>query len=256
MGLLLADSSKSILNSTTMRYLPLLLLLFACTCVSAQCDNSTQLDQQARAAYLTSDIAGWEEVLLNAKALPDTPDNQLQLARLGLGAAGTAMARQNDDFLRECLELMESSLDKFWESDKKDPAANGLYSAYLGLLIAQSPMKGMLYGSKSSKYAVKGVAYDDNSPEAQYCLGSNLFYTPETWGGDAELAVEHLKAAIDATDDEAGCDWFHLQTLALLGQAQDKAGDTAGARMTYLKALQLEPEFGYVAKVLLPALSK
>ena len=256
MGLLLADSSKSILNSTTMRYLSLLLLLFACTCVSAQCDNSTELDQQARVAYLTNDMTSWESVLANAKSLSDNPSNQLQLARLALGAAGTAMAKQNDDFLSQCLTVMETSLDKFWESDKKDPAANGLYSAYLGLLIAQSPMKGMLYGSKSSKYAAKGVAYDANSPEAQYCLGSNLFYTPETWGGDAELAVEHLQAAIAATNDEAGCDWFHLQTLALLGQAQNKAGDTAGARMTYLKALQLEPEFGYVAKVLLPALSK
>ena len=239
-----------------MRYLPLLFLLFACTCVSAQCDNSTELNQQARAAYLTNDIDRWKEVLVKAKALPDNPANQLEMARLGLGAAGTAMAQQNDDFLSECLNLMENSLDKFWESDKKDPAANGLYSAYLGLLIAQSPMKGMLYGSKSSKYAAKGVAYDANSPVAQYCLGSNLFYTPETWGGDPELAVEHLQAAIAATDDEAGCDWFHLQTLALLGQAQNKAGDTAGARMTYLKALELEPEFGYVAKVLLPALSK
>lgn len=241
-----------------MRYLSLLLILFACTCVRAQCEHSSELDQQARTAYLTNDIASWEKVLAEAKALPDSPASQLQRARLGLGAAGSAMAmaNENDAFLSQCLDLMESSLDAFWESDKKDAAANGLYSAYLGLLIAQSPMKGMLYGSKSSKYAAKGVALDPDSPEAQYCLGSNLFYTPETWGGDAEQAVKHLQAALVANEDAAGCDWLQLQTMALLGQAQAKAGDADGARMTYLKALQLEPEFGYVAKVLLPALSK
>jgi tetratricopeptide (TPR) repeat protein len=238
-----------------MRYLTLLLIFFACTSGRAQCDEQPSLQAEARVAYLSNDLAAWDKVLATAQAAPDNADNQLQLARLALGASGSAMANQSDDHLKTYLDLMETSLDKFWKTDKKHPAAHGLYSAYLGMLIAQSPMKGMLYGSKSSKYAAKGVNFDAASQEAQYCLGSNLFYTPTTWGGDPDQAVEHLKAAAETLPtDRAACDWFHLQTLALLGQAQAKIGDTQAARMTYLQALKLEPEFAYVEKVLLPGL--
>ncbi|MFK8163630.1 MAG: hypothetical protein AB8H12_14380 [Lewinella sp.] len=238
-----------------MRYLTLLLLLFVCTCGRAQCEQQSVLQTEARTAYLKNDLAAWDKVLSAARATPDNPENQLQTARLALGALGAAMANESDDHLKTYLDIMEEALDEFWKSDKKNAAANGLYSAYLGMVIARSPMKGMLYGSKSSKYAAKGVSYDPKSQEAQYCLGSNLFYTPTTWGGDPDEAVEHLKnAAAAVPTDQAACDWFHLQTLALLGQAQAKTGDTQAARLTYLQALKLEPEFGYVKQVLLPAL--
>lgn len=238
-----------------MRYLTLLLILFACTSGRAQCEQQPSLLAEARVAYISNDLSAWDKVLATAQTAPDNAANQLQIARLALGAAGSAMAHESDDHLTTYLDLMETSLDAFWKTDKKHPAAHGLYSAYLGLLIAQSPMKGMLYGSKSSKYAAKGVNFDAGNQEAQYCLGSNLFYTPTTWGGDPEKAVEHLKAAAAAPPaDQATCDWFHLQTLALLGQAQAKTGDTQAARLTYLQALKLEPEFAYVKMVLLPGL--
>lgn len=238
-----------------MRFLTLLLILFACTCGRAQCEQQSSIQAEARAAYLSNDLGAWDKVLATAQAAADTPDNQIMIARLALGAAGAAMANQSDDHLTTYLDLMETSLDAFWKTDKKHGAAHGLYSAYLGMLIAQSPMKGMLYGSKASKYAAKGVNFAPTGQEAQYCLGSNLFYTPTTWGGDPEKAVEHLKGAASVIPaDQASCDWFHLQTLALLGQAQAKTGDSQAARLTYLQALQLEPEFGYVKNVLLPAL--
>ncbi|WP_157472076.1 tetratricopeptide repeat protein [Neolewinella persica] len=238
-----------------MLYLTLLLVLIACTSGRAQCDQQATLQTEARKAYLNNDLDDWDKVLATAHALPDTPDNQLSTARLAFGAAGAAMAHQSDEHLTTYLDLMEASLDEFWKTDKKHPAAHGLYSAYLGMLIAQSPMKGMLYGSKANKYAAKGVNFGPTSQEAQYCLGSYLFYTPTTWGGDPQKAVEHLKAAAaTAPADQASCDWFHLQTLALLGQAQAKTGDTQAARMTYLQALKLEPEFAYVKNVLLPGL--
>jgi len=238
-----------------MRYLTLLLILFACTSGRAQCENQSSLQAEARLAYVSNDLTAWDKVLATAQAAPDNAENQLQIARLALGALGTALSKQNDDHLTTYSDLMKASLDKFWETDKKHPAAHGLYSAYLGLLIAQSPIKGMLYGRKAGKYAAKGVNLDPSSQEAQYCLGSNLFYTPTAWGGDPEQAVEHLKAAAAALPaDQATCDWFHLQTLALLGQAQAKTGDTQAARLTYLQALKLEPEFAYVKMVLLPGL--
>jgi len=125
------------------------------------------------------------------------------------------------------------------------------------MLIAMTPLKGMLYGSKSGKMAGKAVDKGPNSPIAHYFLGSNLYYTPTTWGGDPVRAAKELEKAKNAFPPTAdGCDWFYLQTHALLGQAQLKNGDKAAARQTYLTALKLQPKFAWVEKVLLPALDK
>lgn len=236
-----------------MRHL-LFLLLFP-TLLAAQCPTSGSPAALALDAYLANDLTKWDQALDAVKALPASDAKDIQLAQFLFGAAGAALALKEEDAADDYTDRMEAPLDRLLDADKNHPAANGLYSAYLGLLIAQSPMKGMLYGSKSSRLAKKGVKENADDPTAQYSLGSNLHYTPTTWGGDPEAAVAALKkAAATYPADADGCDWFHLQTLALLGQAQTNAGDQAGARMTYLQALQLQPAFSWVKNVLLPNL--
>lgn len=241
-----------------MRYLFFSLLFVLLPFVlSAQCDNSPELSTLALEAFLENDAAKWDDVIAKTKAQPTSVANDISLAKLYLGATGAAFSREDDAAVKKYTNGMEDPLDRVLAEDKDHPAANGLYSAYLGMLIARSPMKGMLYGSKSSRLAKKGAEEGPNSPEAQYCLGSNLHYTPTTWGGDPEQAVVTLKKAVSAFPATTkGCDWFQLQAYALLGQAQAKNGDKEGARQTYLKALQLQPNFQWISKGLLPALDK
>jgi len=243
-----------------MRYLPLLLLLLACTCVRAQkaapC-TGTDLNALALDAYLNNDLEKWDAVVAKTTNLPQTTENSLLTAKILFGAAGVAMGKKDTDKAYDFADAMEAPLDFLLAADKNHPEANGLYSGYLGMLIGVTPMKGMLYGSKSGKLAERGVAKGPNSAIAHYFLGSSLFYTPATWGGDPERAVEMLQKSLAAFPPTAdGCDWFYLEAHALLGRAQNKNGDKAGARQTYLAALKLQPEFGWVKNVLLPALDK
>ena len=48
--------------------------------------------------------------------------------------------------------------------------------------------------------------------------------------------------------------WGRAEAYALLGQVLARRGDLDGARRHYLQALAIEPAFGWVRGVLLPAL--
>jgi len=225
--------------------------------MTAQCTASSETESLALEAYLANDLEKWDAVVAHTKTLPESIDNALLTAKVLFGAAGSALGQQNEDKADGYIDAMEDPLDFILDENKNHPEANALYSGYLGMLIAMRPMKGMLYGSKSGRMAEKGVAKAPNSPLAHYFLGSNLYYTPTTWGGDPDRAVEMLLKAKNAFPPTAdGCDWFYLQVHALLGQAQLKTGNKSAARQTYLAALQLQPDFGWVKNVLLPSLDK
>ena len=242
-----------------MRTLLLILLLGTCARAPlfAQPDApAPTVEELSLTAYLSNDGDDWAKATAAAAELPATPADQLRAAKAYFGAATNALVKK-DDRLDDYLDGLETALNAVLEADDRHPTATGLYSGYLGLLIAQTPIKGMMYGRKSAKYAANGVKYDATDALAHYFRASNLYYTPENWGGDPAAAVRHLQKAVKlfpaGTD---GSDWLYLQTHALLGQALTKTGDRAAARATYELALQLRPDFGYVRNVLLPQLDK
>lgn len=237
----------------------LLFVLLLCTCgraqMVAQCTTSSNIEALALEAYLTNDLQKWDKVVENTRELPESVESSLLVAKVLFGAAGAAFSHENEDKAENYIDAMKDPLNFILDNNKNHPEANALYSGYLGMLIAMSPMKGMFYGSKSGKMAKKGVDKGPNSPIAHYFLGSSLYYTPTNWGGDPARAVVVLEKAKNAFPPTAnGCDWFYLQTHALLGQAQLSTGDKAAARQTYLAALKLQPNFAWVEKVLLPEL--
>lgn len=240
-----------------MRYflLSLLCLSFYTSTLSAQCDEPQSPEALALKAYLANSPEMWDPAVSAAQARPQTEANALALAKIAYGAVVSAMVNEDKERQNKYLDITEEAIDKVWETNDKNAAANGLYSGHLGMLIAKTPIKGMVYGGKATNYASKGIKFDAESPVANYFKGSNLFYTPTTWGGDPKEAVRYLTVAQKAFAS-TNCDWFQLETMALLGQAMQKTGDTEGARMVYLQALQLQPEFGYVKNFLMPQLDK
>lgn len=85
-------------------------------------------------------------------------------------------------------------------------------------------------------------------------------FTPPEWGGGAEEAVKNLKKAIElfAGDHPAAPEpsWGLAEAHAWLGQAYEKQGRKTEALASYRKALEVEPNFVWVSKVLIPGASK
>ncbi|MTB52575.1 hypothetical protein [Lewinella sp. W8] len=234
----------------------LMLLLSLPIYLFAQCEPGDYASF-ARQGYLQNDFAAWDAAIQEIMKLPEGPEQNYLLARTSFGALGTGFATESEDKMEAYLNLMETALKALLREQPKHAGGNGLYAGMLGMKIALSPVKGMLLGGKSERYARKGIQYGATDPIAQYQAGSRFHYTPEMWGGDGKKAVMHLEKALAAfSAEEKTCDWFYLQTYALLGQAQAAIGELEAARNTYLQALTEEPNFGYVKYLLLPELEK
>jgi tetratricopeptide (TPR) repeat protein len=241
--------------NTMIRFLLSFLFLLP-VCLFAQCE-AEDYHSYARMGYLQNDFSAWDMAIKKIMELPAGPEQNYLLARTSFGALGTGFATESEDKMDAYMKLMETALKALLKEQPEHPGGNGLYAGLLGMKIALSPVKGMLLGGKSERYARRGVQYDGSDPIAQYQAGSRFHYTPEMWGGDGKKAVAHLERALAAfSAAEKECDWFYLQTYALLGQAQAAIGERAAARQTYLQALVAEPNFGYVKYLLLPELEK
>jgi tetratricopeptide (TPR) repeat protein len=88
--------------------------------------------------------------------------------------------------------------------------------------------------------------------------GSSKLYTPTTFGGDPNEAIEYFTKSIDLYEQQNDTisNWLYLDTHAFLGMAYEKVGKTKEAITTYEKALVIEPNYKWVASNLLPSAKK
>ena len=122
--------------------------------------------------------------------------------------------------------------------------------------MAYSPMKAINLGLKSSQLLEDAIKQNPQSPIVLKQYASNLYFTPEMWGGDKELA---LKTFLKSTEKFVGTDfeksWMHLDNLAWTGIIYQESGNQTLARQTWEEALLIEPDFYWISKQLLPSLN-
>lgn len=96
------------------------------------------------------------------------------------------------------------------------------------------------------------------NPRVWLLEGEGAFFTPPMWGGGPEAALGHLQKAEElfASDHPASGmpAWGRAEVEAWIGIVQQKLGHADLSRKAYQEALRLEPGFGWVNAVLLPAL--
>ena len=223
---------------------------------SGACVLGQEYESLALHAYLQNDLSKWEAALDATSYISDPEQRLLTRAEFQLGRAYAAMAASDEEAVDRALDDIDEAMEELWEINDKNAVAHGVYSGYLGLKIARKPISGMIYGSRATKYAAKAARLGPKSGPALYHAASNLFYTPEQWGGDAEQALKYLERAVAAYGPHRNQNWRYLNTLALLGQVQARLGQVEQARATYSLALKAQPGFDYVSKVLLPQLDR
>lgn len=145
-------------------------------------------------------------------------------------------------------------------NEKSDCAdAYALLSSFYGKKIALSPWSGFWNGPKSGRMIEKAFSLEPNNPRTHLISGISAFYTPEKWGGGKEMAKEALGKAIELFNDEnveaIMPDWGHSESYGWLGLLELAMGDTDKAKINYMKALEIDPDNGWVKYRLLPQIS-
>lgn len=139
------------------------------------------------------------------------------------------------------------------------PESFALLASTLGMRIAADPeARAQSMGRRSQQALRAAEAVGPENPRVWLVKGVNAFHTPEQYGGGAETAREHLEKALALLREEAPDapepSWGRAEAHAYLGQVHARQGRTEEARAQYEKALEVEPEYAWVKKRLLPAL--
>lgn len=202
---------------------------------------------------------GYTAYLINSEQLSlqfikQTDHDEWGLSKAYYGLLSTCMATKNeklfDEYVDEALELLE----KLEAENHHKAEAKALRSSIYGYIMGFSPMKGMFYGPKSTTIIDDALAIDKESGIVWMVKASSLFYTPEMFGGDKQAAEKAYEKSIQFFEKKGLTEnnWMYLNALAGLGQTYLANGKKEEAIATYKKALKIEANFNWVAKVLLP----
>ena len=148
------------------------------------------------------------------------------------------------------------------DAPRIDPEAAEAYallaSAY-GRQIELSPVKGMFLGPKAGKAIGKALELAPDNPRVVLSAAIGDFNTPGIFGGDKERGMQGFRRAarlfaLEKPSDPLEPVWGHSEAFAWLGLAYMDRDDRKRAGAAFEKALEIDPDFGWVKYVLLPEL--
>ena len=223
------------------------------------------LAARADTAALRDDAAGLKQARTDLlRALSAAPQSQDAPAiRYAIAYAGWRMSTNPATPSRErdaLLDDAETQLKAAIQAQPKFAEAHALLSGVYGLMIANSPLRGITLGSRASGAAETALGLEPDNPRVLLSRAVGRFNTPRIFGGNVKEAETLLRRAIELFERApAGApfpSWGRFDAHAWLGQVLADRGDKAGARAEYNKALSIAPQSGWVQYVLLPALDK
>jgi tetratricopeptide (TPR) repeat protein len=204
-----------------------------------------------------------EAAALVERALTAFPDDPLLLHYLGYARyreATLMQGRKHDS--KEYRPLLEAadSLLELSASRLQLAETYALRSSVLGQLIGSNPLRGMTLGPRSSDAMERAVELGPNNPRVWLLRGIGAMFTPSMFGGGLDKAEEYLTKSLALFPNDKPAPpmpaWGHAEAYIWLGQLHKRRNRINDARQAYHRALELEPEHGWVKHVLLPALDR
>ncbi len=161
-----------------------------------------------------------------------------------------------EEFLDSGVEQLEAAI----ELDPQFAEAHALLGSIYGMK-ASGMLSGIRYGPKSQSAIERAMELAPENPRVFLIDGIGDFYKPSMFGGGVDNAIESFTTAADLfpafePKSELAPDWGHAEVYAWLGQAYSEQEKYGEAEEAYQKALEIDPNYGWVKYVLLPALAE
>ena len=172
-----------------------------------------------------------------------------------------SLQKGNDSLFDEYYQQAKDNANKLILTDKYLSAGKSLLAGIYMMKIATSPMAAVTLSSEIYGLLDDAEKADPLNSAAFIVRGEMKYNTPKLFGGSFEEAVKNFNKAISICEqssdgDDAYIKWEYLESLAWLGRSYVKLGNYDAAKFAYQKALNIQPEFGWVKYVLLPEAEK
>ena len=170
-------------------------------------------------------------------------------------------AQQSQPESDETTAMTKRAIELLERSHAVRPMAEtqALLSASLGTLAASGMVAGMRYGPASSAARESAAELGPNNPRVLLLAAISYWFTPKMWGGGEDKGYATMQRAIAAFAADRPARpfpaWGAAEAQAWLGQMEVKRGNIAAARAAWTKALELEPGYAWVSRVLLPSIA-
>ena len=159
----------------------------------------------------------------------------------------------------ECINRTIEHLKEAIELEDNFSDAHALLASAYGQKLGLKPHLGMVLGPETKRALEKSKRLDSNNPRVVLTDGISDYYTPAMFGGDKQRAISKMEQALEMFAREEIRDplqpsWGYDEAYAHLGIMRQEAGDIEGAREAFGKALEVNPNNGWVKNHLLPGL--
>lgn len=236
----------------------LILMFFAFSSMVLQ-QNVNDPAEKIYRAYVDQKMEMWDEAITILEAQyknSGSKDILYELILARYGYIGYNLGINNKEEARQHISLAEKHIDKLTDSRKYESSAYALQAALYAYRISMSPLMAVFWGRKTMNLIGKAIETDSLNPSAWIEHGNAMFYAPAALGGSKEEAIESYRRAVDLLEKKMPDihRWLYLNTLVALAKSYQETGNSKMARLTYLKALDFEPEFKWVRDKLLPEL--
>lgn len=174
-------------------------------------------------------VASWRAVPL---LQPQNADRAKQVCRDGLTACEKALA-----------------------ADPKSADALAMRASLQGLWLGFDASQMMTLGAQMEEAMGRATALAPKNPRVQFLRAIHTLHKPAFVGGGPQRAKPEFDRAVelyaaDAADSPLA--WGAADASLWAGRCAMQLADTTAAVAHYRRALELEPEYGWVRRVLLP----
>jgi len=162
----------------------------------------------------------------------------------------SVIAKRKDDASKSG-DACVGTLDALLKREPKSAEGHALQSACFGYLANLGGFAAIRNGSRSGKSMEAALALEPRNPRVVLVDGFGVYFRPKFVGGDkakgcqrfAEAAAGFEAARSTGVPSSMGIDWGAAEAHYWVGRCAKDAGDAAGARRAFDKALGIAPDF-------------
>lgn len=247
-------------NRTSRRAARAMAPLFALLCagVAQAAEDVASAAAKAQAAFYARDAAALAQ-LAAATAPWAKSGNARELyahAYVQFRAQQVAMLSKRESDAERAGDACVAATDAAVKREPKFAEAHALQSACYGYLAGLGGFGAIRNGTRSGKAVEAALAIEPRNPRVLLVDAFGLYQRPKIAGGDKVkgcVKFREAAAAFDAAGAAAGTPaigWGAPESHFWAGRCANEAGNAAGARQEYEKALALAPDFQAAKKAL------